>query len=73
MAAMKEWYTCQMDVTNAFLHGDLYEDVYMSLPKGYRGKGEPILCSVSPAKSPIPSHLVCKLKKSLYGLKQAPQ
>ncbi|GKB60306.1 retrovirus-related pol polyprotein from transposon TNT 1-94 [Tanacetum coccineum] len=67
VAAMQGWDIVQMDVSNAFLHGDLFEEVYMKMPLGYSGKGE----KVQNVKND--SLQVCKLKKSLYGLKQAPR
>lgn len=45
----------QMDVTGAFLYGDIKEDVYIKLPKGVYTENNNIV----------------KFKKSLYGLKRS--
>ncbi|GJX46110.1 retrovirus-related pol polyprotein from transposon TNT 1-94 [Tanacetum coccineum] len=65
VAAMNGWDTCQMDVSNAFLHGDFTEEVYMQMPQGYVSKGEKV--------QDTSFTLVCRLKKSLYGLKHVPR
>ncbi|PHT99700.1 hypothetical protein BC332_29488 [Capsicum chinense] len=58
IAASQNWTLHQMDVKNAFLHGDLKEDIYMKPPPGLFS---------------LPTSDVCKLKRSLYRLKQAPR
>lgn len=52
----RDWEVPQKDVYNAFLHGDLEEEVFIRLPLGFRTEDK---------------SQVCRLHKSLYGLKQA--
>jgi len=54
VAIKQGWMLHQLDVNNAFLHGDLHEEIYMKLPLGVH--------------SSIPN-AICKLAKSLCRLK----
>jgi hypothetical protein len=51
------WSISLFDVKNAFINGELREDVYMRPPLGYS----------------IPEGMVCHLRRFLYGLKQVPR
>lgn len=49
-----------MNISNVFLHSDLDEEIYISLPQRY-----------TPASSTLPPNPVYKLNKSINDLKQA--
>ena len=57
VGAAKHWDMWKMDVKNAFLNGDLHEEVYLKPPPGFSHS----------------QNQVFKLNKALYGLKQAPR
>ena len=57
VAAARKWDLFQMDVKNAFLNGELSEEVYMQPPPGLS----------------VDLNKVCHFRRALYGLKQAPQ
>ena len=59
IALDQSWPLHQLDVSNAFLYGDLDEQVFMEQLPGYVAQGE--------------SSEVCLLKKAIYGLKQSPR
>ncbi|RDY13777.1 hypothetical protein CR513_01261, partial [Mucuna pruriens] len=59
MATIRHWPLHQLGIKNAFIHGELDEEIYMEQPPGFVVQGE--------------SGLVCKLRRSLYGLKQSPR
>lgn len=55
IATTKQWKVHQVDINNAYLHGTLNEEVFMTPPQGYN--------KTKPGE-------VCRLIRSLYGLKQ---
>jgi len=59
IAASRNWSTKQLDVSNAFLHGHLKEQVFYQQPTGFIDKDKP--------------NVVCLLDRSMYGLRQAPR
>lgn len=59
LSILAGWSMTQLDMQNAFLHGDLNEAVFMQQPLGF----------IHPDH---PNHVYC-LTKALYGFKQAPR
>lgn len=59
LAARSSYQIQQFDVYNAFLRGDLHDEVYIELSHDFSSQGEPS------------SNLICRLMESLYVLKQA--
>lgn len=58
-AVSNNWSIKQLDISSAFLHGELDEMAFMSQPPGFT--------------DPLFPNQVCHLHNSLYGLKQAPK
>ncbi|GBE78927.1 predicted protein [Sparassis crispa] len=55
LAAAEDLELHSVDISSAFLNGDLEEEIYMQQPEGFHQGGP---------------EMVCRLNKSLYGLKQ---
>ena len=53
VVASRQWKLFQMDVKNAFLNGDLSEEIYIQPPPGLSH----------------PPDKVCRLRRAFYGLK----
>lgn len=61
VAASRNWFLHQLNISNAFLNGELNEEIYMEIPKEFAERK----CITLPKDS------VFRLNKWIYGLKQA--
>jgi hypothetical protein len=59
LAALENWVAYGLDVRNAYLYGELDEEIYMEQPEGFTAPGT------------TKEHYVLCLLRALYGLKQA--
>jgi len=57
LAALEGWFLSGLDVRNAYLYGELEEEIYMEQPEGFHARGK--------------ERHVLRLRRALYGLKQA--
>ena len=55
-----------VDISTAFLNGEIDKEVYMHIPDGFKVEGEP-------RDGKDPKRWVVQLLKGLYGIKQGPQ
>ena len=66
MAATEDLELDSVDVSTAFLNGDIDAEIYMKVPEGLGVDGEP-------APGEDPKRWVVRLLKGLYGIKQGPR
>lgn len=59
VTTLKNYKVHQMDISNAYLHVKVEEELYINQPDGFK------------VTNKYGEELVCKLNKSIYGLKQA--
>ncbi|CAI7892120.1 unnamed protein product [Closterium sp. NIES-54] len=59
LGARWDWEIHSMDISNAFLQGELHERIFLERPAGF--------------PRPFPPSTVWELKRPVYGLKQAPR
>lgn len=71
VTTMENWKTLQMDVSNAFLRGELHKTIYMKLPQGYFDKG----CRTNSESANVSfgDHFRVQTQIIIYDLKQSPR
>src|SRR6267154_6432174 len=65
LAAIEDLELEAVDISTAFLNGEIDKEVFMRIPDGFEVEGEP-------RKGEDPKHWVVRLLKGLYGIKQGP-